>query len=172
MLVPLLPYYNRVYYQTNVSRNSTDIKNNLEFYRTKIKTDYDENPMNNMILAGLAGSLTNMPTLGLTYTEDMYALLLKILNENAVGLWGNFNMLNEKDGYNDLSLSALFVMMVLTTLGTVSISGSVSETRFYNEAMGIRTTNTCAMPKTFKRVRMTGIAGVDTYTVLNNVFYS
>ena len=171
MLVPLTPFYSKVYYLSMVSRDLSNVAENLDFYETKINPIYQDNPMNNMLRAWLAASMTNRPTVGIGYTEEAYSLLMKILDENVVGLWGNFNMQNDGNKYNDLSLGALFVLLIVTTLGTLYISGSVSETRFYNESMGIRGTNICAMPKTFKNIRVTGVGGTDTFNVINNVFY-
>lgn len=171
MLIPLTPYYNKTYFQTYVSRDLSNIAENLDFYETKIASQYETNPMNNMLRTWLIASMTNRPTVGVANTVETYTMLMKIMNENVVGLWGNFNMLNDGNKYNDLSLGALFVLLIATTLGTLYIGGSVSETRFYNESMGIRATNICAMPRTFKNIRLTGVGGVDTYNVLNNVFY-
>jgi trehalose/maltose hydrolase-like predicted phosphorylase len=171
MLVPLTPFYSKVYYLSMVSRDLSNVAENLDFYETKINPIYQDNPMNNMLRAWLAASMTNRPTVGIGYTEETYTLLMKILDENVVGLWGNFNMQNDGNKYNDLSLGALFVLLIVTTLGTLNISGSVSETRFYNESMGIKGTNICAMPKTFKNIRVTGVGGTDTFNVINNVFY-
>jgi protein-glucosylgalactosylhydroxylysine glucosidase len=171
MLVPFTTYYSKVYFQENVSRDLTNIENIYNFYKTKVMSGYTDSPLNNMLLWWVTASLTNKPINGETYTVDVYNQLLNILNTNVVGLWGNFNMLNDETNYNDLSLSALFVLMMTCSLGTLEINGSVSETRFYNESMGIKTSPTSAMPRTFKNIRMTGISGVDTYNVLNRVFY-
>jgi len=170
MLIPFTTLYSKNYFDTNLSRDSTNIEAILNFYKTKIDSRYLSNPLNNMLLSWINASLTN--TITNDYTINTYDCLCKIIDENVVGLWGNMNMQNDATGYNDLSLSAMFLLMIITTLGTIRITGSVSETRFYNESMGIKLENTCSMPKTFKNVRLTGISGVDTYNVLNKVFYS
>ncbi|NBP58910.1 hypothetical protein EBU71_20665, partial [bacterium] len=169
MLIPFTTFYSKMYFQQNMSRDNTNIAAVLNFYKDKVASQYTKNPLNNMLLAWLTASLTN--SVDTDYTVNTYNALLKIINENSVGLWGNFNMLNDSSNYNDLSLSAMFALMVASSLGTLRVTGSVSETRFYNESMGIKTENTCSMPKTFKNIRMTGISGVDTYNVLNKVFY-
>lgn len=169
MLIPILTYYSETYLKTNLSRTSSVISSNLTFYQDKVESVYQSNPMNNMILAWLNTSLTNYDQ---TYPEKANTAIKKILTDNIQGVWGHFSMDNESRDYNDLSLSSMFILMLLTTLGTLRITGSVSETRFYSESMGIRSSNTSSMPRTWKNFKMTGIgARGDTISVLNQVYY-
>jgi trehalose/maltose hydrolase-like predicted phosphorylase len=170
MLIPLSPYYNDTWYKTNLSRTYTSIATNVDFYKTKLSSPYDTNPMNNLIIAWLQGSMTNNDS---SYPQTFATSLKKIYTDNVVGIWGQFNMDNKTTDYNDISLSSLFVLMMLTTMGTLKISGSVSETRFYSESMGIRYASTASMPNTWKNVKVTGVgARGDTYSILNQVYYT
>jgi hypothetical protein len=170
MLIPLLSYYNDTYLKTNTSRGVGTIQDNLKFYKRKIENGYQSNPMNNMILTWIDGLLLNYSSV---YPDVMNANLLKTISENVKGIWGNFNMENKETEYNDISLSSMYILMLLQTTGSLKVSGSVSETHFYNESMGIRADSTCNMPKTWKNIKLTGIgSGRDTFSVLNNVYYS
>jgi trehalose/maltose hydrolase-like predicted phosphorylase len=177
MLIPVLTYYNETYYKANTNRGLDTIKSNLDFYKTRLQTAYQSNPMNNMILTWLDGILLNhpsTPTSGVfDYPDLMNTDILKIISENSKGVWGNFNMDNKDSAFNDISLSSMYILMLLTTVGTLKITGSVSETHFYNDSMGMRAYNTSNMPKTWKNVKLTGVGlGNETYNVLNNIYYS
>ena len=60
-------------------------------------------------------------------------------------------------GTNEPCLSAMFVMMILTTVGTLRYTGNVTDTRFYTERMGFKTVPSCNMPAAWKSVKMTGV---------------
>lgn len=169
MLIPMMTYYSETYLKTNLNRTPDVVETNLNFYKNKVATVYQSNPLNNMIIAWLNASLTNYDS---SYPDKVNDSMIKILNENVQGVWGHFSMDNASRDYNDLSLSSMFILMLLTTLGTLKIAGSVSETRFYSESMGLRSSNTSSMPKTWKNLRLTGIGSRgDTYSVLNQVYY-
>lgn len=170
MLIPLLAYYNDTFFKTTSYRDLSTIQDNFNFFKTKVQTAYQNNPMNNMILSWISAQLLNYDSI---YPDIVNTYILKTINENVKGVWGNFNMNNNNTEYNDVSLSSLFVLMMMTTVGTLKITGSVSETRFYNESMGIKGENTTNMPRTWKNVKVTGV-GVNncTIAVLNNVYYT
>jgi trehalose/maltose hydrolase-like predicted phosphorylase len=176
MLIPLVSYYNNTFLTSKPCRNLGTIENNLNFYKSKIQPSfYEHNTMNNMIIAWLGGVLVNYnsglnpPT---TYPDFLNDYIVKIMNENVKGIWGNFNMDNNEADYNDISLSSLFILLLMTSVGTLRITGSVSATRFYNEAMGIGYESMTNMPRTWRRLRLTGIGNKgDSYSILNNVYY-
>lgn len=170
MLIPLLTFYSDTYLATNINRDMTTIESNLMFYQNTVQPGYTTNPLNNLILAWMNASLTNS---GATYPALFNTALLNVINDNAVGLWGDLNMDNDANGYHDNSLGSMVALMLMTTLGTLRITGIVTETRFYAEAMGFFVDNTSSMPTTWKSMRLTGVGACgDTYNVLNMNYYS
>jgi trehalose/maltose hydrolase-like predicted phosphorylase len=168
-LVPLLSYYSRTFFAVNPSRDWTTIQRNIDVESPKIETAFQPNPMNNMILSWLTGTLTNYDA---SYPNLFNESIKKIIDQNVQGIWGNFSMNNSGGDYNDLSLSSLFILHLLCTSGTLRVTGSVSETRFYAESMGIHNDPTCSMPKTWKAMRLTGVGqNQDTFNIINQVFY-
>jgi trehalose/maltose hydrolase-like predicted phosphorylase len=168
-LIPLTAYYNELFLKQNYSRNKDTIKTNMEFYETKIDSAFETNPLNNMILAWLSGQLTNYDSTFPTKFEDA---LKKIVTENTRGVWGNLDMTNNGASFNDLSLSALLILLISTSVGTLKISGQVSETRFYSESMGLKCENVASMPKSWKRLKISGVGtNLGSYVVLNDVYY-
>jgi protein-glucosylgalactosylhydroxylysine glucosidase len=171
MLIPLVSCYWDMYFNTCCSstRDWTNLETNLNFYKDKISQEYENNPLNNLMLAWMNAELTNHRS---SYPVSFYNALLKTLDENVVGLWGNLNMDNKDNAFNDNSLSSMFILMLLTTVSTVRLTGIVTETRFYTEAMGFKVDNTSSMPRTWKNIKITGIgSGRDTYNITNQVYY-
>jgi hypothetical protein len=66
----------------------------------------------------------------------------------------------------DPCVCAMFVMMIVTTVGTVRFTGNVTETRFYTERMGFKTSPSCIMPSSWKSVKLAGIGSKQ--SVVNN----
>ena len=169
MLIPLLSYYNNLYLTNNPSRNASTINANLTYYQNTIVPAYENCPLNNLILAWMNGTIINT---GINYSETFNQAVLNIINNNVFGLWGNINMDNNDNVFQDISLGCMFALMLLTTVGTLKMTGVVTETRFYTEEMGFSVSNTSAMPSTWKNVKLTGL-GVNgqVFNVTNSVYY-
>jgi hypothetical protein len=168
-LLPLAPYYFEVFMRQNTNRNKYTIERNLQAIDNRIEQAFQANPLNTILLAWLNGYLMCCDT---AYTSTFSASLQSILTTNVVGVWGNFNANNSTGEYNDLSLSSMFILMLLTGPGTLRIRGMVTETRFYTETMGIYVATSHYMPNTWRNLRISGV-GKDktTYNVLNEVTY-
>lgn len=169
MMIPLVNYYSETYYATNPTRDEEDIGSNLTYYSSRINSQYANNPLNNMILAWLNGSLINSDA---SSPASFNTAVLKVINENVQGLWGVLNMDNSDTQFQDISLGAMFALMLLTTVGTVRMTGVVTETKFYTSAMGFFVDNTSSMPSTWKNMKLTGLGlNGTTYNVLNKIYY-
>jgi hypothetical protein len=153
----------------NTNRNKDTIERNLQAIDNRIEQAFQANPLNTILLAWLKGYLMCCDT---AYTSTFGASLQSILTTNVVGVWGNFNANNSTGEYNDLSLSSMFILMLLTGPGTLRVRGMVTETRFYTETMGIYVATSHYMPNTWKNIRISGV-GKDktTYNVLNEMTY-
>jgi len=168
-LLPLAPYYFEVFMRQNTNRNKDTVIRNLQAIDEKIVQSFEDHPLNTILVTWLQGYLM---CCDLTYTSTFGTSLQSMLTTNVVGIWGNFNVSNSSSEYNDLSLSSMFILMLLTGPGTLRIRGMVTETRFYTETMGIYVAPSHYMPNTWKNLRITG-AGKDktTYNVLNEATY-
>ena len=168
-LLPLSPYYFEVFMRQNNNRDKNTIIRNLLASDDEIAQDFITHPLNNILLTWLRGYLM---CCDISYTDQFAAGLQSILTTNVVGVWGNFNTLNNSTEYNDLSLSSMFILMLLTGPGTLRVRGMVTETRFYTESMGLYVSPSHYFPRTWKNVRITGV-GKDkaSYNVLNELTY-
>lgn len=168
-LIPLTPYYFEVFMRQNSNRDKNTIIRNLDFLINKVNQNFISHPLNNMLQTWLQGYIMCCDT---SYTTTFYNSLQNVLSTNVLGIWGNFNVTNSATDYNDLSLSALFVLMMLTGPGTLRVRGMVSETRFYTESMGIFVAPSHYLPNTWKNIRITGVGKDNSaYNVLNEVAY-
>jgi protein-glucosylgalactosylhydroxylysine glucosidase len=169
MVVPLLSYYSQTYFSSYTSRDHTNIRTNLDFYEGRVNPAFESHPINNIILAWLKGSLTNYDE---TFPEVFNTAVLKVVQDNLVGPWGNMNSSNSAQGLNDNSLGSMFLLMLLTTMAGAQIHGVVTPTRFYTECLGFSVPSTTSMPKTWKNIKLTGVgAQGDSYNVVNKVYY-
>lgn len=169
-IIPITPYYFEVFMRQNVNRDKDTIARNLTFVESRINAAYTAHPLNTLLQTWLKAYIMGFDS---TYAATFYTALQNVLSTNVVGVWGNFNAGNSSTDYNDLSLGALFLLMLATGPGTLRIRGTVSETRFYSEALGIRVSPSHAMPTTWKNIRLNGI-GKDkaSYNVLNELYYN
>lgn len=166
--VPLTAIYNENYFQTNIGRNLTTIQTNYDLYAGLVNPTHEKHPLNNIIVAWIQAQLCALDS---NYTETFYQQILKIIEENVHGLWGDFR-LPGGPAFNDIAVSSMFLLMILSSIGTVKFSGSISETRFYNSALGYKIDHCYSMPKTFKNVRITGLGpDSDSHVIINDQYY-
>lgn len=168
-LLILHPYYSSLYYSPNYPcRDNQSIKNNVDYFSSKINSSFISDPLNNLILSSLRASISqvDISTLNTFYTQ-----LLTTIQQNGNELWGQFNRINQNMG-NDVSLSALFILIFLTNIGGLKIYGGVTESKFYYEEFGIRGINNANMPNTWKNILIKGVGpSQHIYNVVNNIFY-
>jgi trehalose/maltose hydrolase-like predicted phosphorylase len=168
-LIILHPYYSSLYFSPNYPcRDNQSIKNNVNYFNERISSQFANDPFNDILLSGLNGSIAQVDT---NTMSTFYTQLLETLQQHGTELWGNFNRVNSKMG-NDVSLSAMFLMLFLTNIGGLKIYGGVTESKFYYEEFGIRGVYNANMPNTWKNIRIKGVGSTQQlYNVVNNLFY-
>lgn len=169
-VIPITPFYFEVFMRQNVNRDKDTIVRNLTFVESRVNAAFTDHPLNTMLQTWLKAYIMGYDS---TYAATFESGLAGVLSTNVVGIWGNFNGSNSATDYNDLSLSALFLLMLVTGPGSLRIRGTVSETRFYAEALGVKVSPSHAMPTTWKNVRLNGV-GKDkaSFNVLNELYYN
>jgi trehalose/maltose hydrolase-like predicted phosphorylase len=168
-LIILFPYYSSLFFDPNKPcRDTQSILTNLEYYLQRIVAKYDSDPLNNMIVSLLYASVMQTDT---TKINTFYSRLIKVFEENIREVWGHFNRVSAEQG-NDITLSALFIMMFVNGIGGLRIDGGVTESKFYYEEFGIKGKYFANMPNTWKNIRLKGI-GVrqELYNVVNTQTY-
>lgn len=162
-LVPLLPLYSEVLFKTHRERDMAKmIADNIEGIAVQAEASSSTKKdlfINDMITAWLQGQLytASLPSKNArTTTTDFEGSLASVLAAAYLPPWGMFGSGN-KNGTCDVSLCAMFVLMLITTVGTVRIAGNVTETRFYTEKMGLQASHAARMPTGWKSIKMTGV---------------
>jgi hypothetical protein len=140
-LVPLLPMYSEVLAK---SHRGLDIK---KMVAQNMPMDFNThgNVLNLLIKAWLAGA---------TSATSLDTELANIVNTCFSSPWSIFD---SRDGSTDVSLCAMFLLVIATTTGTLRFGGNVTETRFYTEKLGLSSSHACYMPRAWKCVKMGGV---------------
>jgi trehalose/maltose hydrolase-like predicted phosphorylase len=169
-LIILNPYYSNLYFNPNYQcRDSNAIKNNINYYNSKITPTYENDILNNIILTSLNASVMQNDTNNI---DNFYDKLIETLDENSKELWGYFGRVGNNSG-NDVSLNAFLLMMFLGNIGGLRVQGGVTESKFYYEEMGIKGTYNANMPSTWKNIKLKGVGpNAELFNVVNNVYYS
>jgi hypothetical protein len=168
-LIPLLPLYSETLQKTHRSLNMSGvISANIALTQTLPQTPptnsiapEQTHPINDILVAWLYGTSR--------HTVDTFEQkLCEIIEKHYTGPWSMFTMSKPNADMNDVSLCAMLVLAVMTTAGTIRLGGNVTETRFYTEKMGLKSSHACYMPKPWKSVKITGIGKErSTVSVLN-----
>jgi protein-glucosylgalactosylhydroxylysine glucosidase len=168
-LIILNPYYSSIYFDPNLPcRDNQSIQDNIDYYSGRISTTYSTDPLNNLIFAGLHASVSQVDSDNMS---TFYTQLLDTFYYNGNELWGQFSRIGPNSG-NDVSLSALLILIILTSIGGLKIYGGVTESKFYYEEFGIRGIYFANMPNTWKNIRIKGVGqNKQLYNVVNNLFY-
>jgi hypothetical protein len=172
-LIPLLPMYSEVLFKTHPALDAAKvIRANvlLEEADGTGKTCEHISALNTMITAWLHGELyaSSFPSPSGEQKTDFETSLGALLESAYQPPWRLFS----SKGTNDVSLCAMFVLMLITTLGTVRIAGNVTETRFYTEKMGLRVSHASRMPPTWKSMRLSGVGPSKATSVVWNNSYT
>ena len=170
-IIPLLPLFNRVYFNVNSSRTISDVGKNLTFYLPKIKSAYSSHVWNNMFIMGAYSFLSQSVSSNMT---NVITYISKVLQDNVVGDWGYVNTRNDPARGNDITINALFVLLILTCFCGVKINGSTNPSNVTVEAYGIEIPGSgrgAIMPSTWSSVniRLSSTNGAGFNNVMNTL---
>jgi hypothetical protein len=153
----LLPYYSTYYFNDYSTRNNSAIQRNINFYSTRIDSNFDSNVLNNMLLMASYGVLSQ------TDTDNMLnfvTYMTKLFDENVLGYWGVMNTANNPKQGNDVSLSAMYIFIILTCICGLKIRGSTAPSNTKLEEYGIVESLWKYMPSTWASIKV-GSVGVN-----------
>lgn len=72
---------------------------------------------------------------------------------------------------NDIAISSMFVLMFLTSLGGLRITGGINQARFYYEEFMIKSKSAFVLPESWKSLTISGVGlGEGMFTILNKVY--
>lgn len=142
------------------------IKKNLDFYQTRITPGFETHPYNVAAVGLLSGIVAQKDT---SYLSSFYTQFVNFPETNTVGVWNNFRPYAVNTKQNDITMSALYLLMLLVSVCGVTIQGGVAETKFYYEEMKLKFPIGAVMPSSWRSVLITGLGPKkQTATILNS----
>lgn len=99
----------------------------------------------------------------------VHQMILNALDEGERDIWGAMSS-EASSSYNDVTLSALFVLSFATGFAGLHLSGGVSQSGFYYEPFGVRVHASSYLPSSWQNLVVTGADG-RTRNVINRSLY-
>jgi hypothetical protein len=175
-LIILMPYFSRDFFTMFPELQMLQtIKDNLAYYTTKMDEKFENNAINDLIIGTTYANLAQQePTYHMrNHTSLLYLDQLNNVMDNAtIQPWHTFfNSINRK-AYNDVSVSALYLLSLITGCAGIRVLGGINEARFYYEEFGIRSRTANVMPKYWQSLELRGIGHKQQkFTITNAMFY-
>jgi trehalose/maltose hydrolase-like predicted phosphorylase len=169
-LEPLLilhPYYSKFFFTIPNSTNGSPIydvyttKNNLDLYsNTRLNSSYSQNSFNKLLIATLYARIAQQETTTSDKTlaiEKFNENMLEFFENSTLQPWGSFYNSQYTKTYNDIGVSSMFILGILTSIIGLKITGKVDSDRNYFEELGITSETAGIMPKTWGTLEIYGI---------------
>ncbi len=184
LLEPLLilhPYYSKFLFSITNETNFLykydveTIKNNLNWYSILINENYKQNSFNKILQATLYGRIAQLDSTYNynTYIEKFETEMDNVFNNCTLQPWTTFYNSQYTKTYNDIGVSSMFILGILTSIMGLRITGSVDDTKYYTEDFGIKSETANILPKTWKSIEVTGIGSDSSldYCIINKLIY-
>ena len=174
-LVPLLPYYDYVWFKTE-GKKPTSVIGNLNNVASMGSAAHPYNLLMRAILYARAAQIdlinAKVPTdaAKLTWLELFQdALTTATSATNMSPVWGNLRSpaVGDTMGYNDVSCSAMLLLAICMGACGARITGGVAETRFYYERFALQTDAAALLPSAWKSVTLNGLSNTGMFRTLN-----
>jgi hypothetical protein len=168
-LILTTPYYKSLYLALDDRRNATTIDASNAYYESRISSKFERHPYNvfPIAISNAQVAQTLPPSLAESRIASFQTSILSFIMEHGDGLWGNLNLSSDRRR-NDVNLSAMLILSVLTGPLGFTITGGVTETRYYYQQLGFDHYASSLMPPSWGRVTVTNMGGVSAATIVNN----
>ncbi len=190
LLEPLLilyPYYSKYFFTITNNTNgrfeydAVTLKDNLTSYLSRLNPEYEQNSFNKLLIATLYAKIAQLEKLDTITNIDYRKVAIDEFNthileffENAtLQPWKTFYNSQYTKTYNDLGVSSMFILGLLTTIVGLRITGNIDSSKIYLEDLGIKSEPSNIMPNTWRSLEVYGIGSSSSlhYCVLNQLLY-
>jgi trehalose/maltose hydrolase-like predicted phosphorylase len=190
LLEPLLimfPYYSKHFFTIQNDVNGLfnydiyTLKDNLTYYISRLNSDMSNNALNKLLIAFLKAEIAQLETIDTSGTDnraiaiDEFNTYIKEFFSNCINQpWNGFynSYTTKTPSFNDIGISSMFILGLLTTLISLSIEGKLNDTRDYLHDIGIESNPSYILPKSWKSIEAyIGNATKDHYCILNQLLY-
>jgi hypothetical protein len=171
-LIILHPFYNEKlqnYFQLTSTSVLQAMLDNALYYESRIIEGMETNSINQLVLNAVYGTLSqNADTNNIT----KWLSTATALEQSAMTPWRTLKNSFFNRPYNDLAVSSLFILNILTGLAGAKVEGAITAGRYVNQDFGIALRGSSVLPRTWKRLRVTAIHGIDIVDLTNILFYN
>jgi trehalose/maltose hydrolase-like predicted phosphorylase len=174
-MVVIHPFYSRDFFNTSVQYSVATMHANTNYYLTKLSGASATNGVNLAILGAIHGTMGQQETEYAARDADataFYSNMQALFAGATIPPWNTMYNSLYKKSFNDIAVSASFVLGVVTSLAGLRVAGGINEARFLYEDYGIKSRTANVMPKTWKKMTVTGVGWTgSTYTITNAQYY-
>lgn len=172
----LMPYYSKDYLQDISSyQHMSLLKDNVNYYFTKTEHAFENNAMNQLVMSNLWSTISQLETAyadKVASSDKIANALTNVYTYATLPPWGTFKNSLFRKTYNDIAVSSLFVLNLLTGIAGIRVHGGITDARFYYEDFSLQSRTANVMPKTWKRLFFTGVGmKKEMYTITNELYY-
>ena len=149
------------------------VTKNLVYWNGRLDPTVDDNAVNQLIIVHASAQQSQVDA---TTIADFSAACQSFFDTHRCALGYPNLVIGSQDGAdgndkdNDLALSAMFIQAIVQGLGGLTVTGGVTETRFYYAEMGVVAPISVALPITWERLHINGI-GQRSFTSTNRILY-
>ena len=136
-LIPLVPYYSYIFYNVDLNSTTAAPTSNVAFWSDHITPGDELVPVNQLLLAMVSAQAAQMTTVSEDrdlLLSNLMVLLSGVVSDATTPNWGNLTRFGSTRTYNDITLSALFILVIVLGCASVSLQGGVAASHFYYEA--------------------------------------
>lgn len=178
-LLMLHPYYSKMFYCCKPEFNKNTYYGNLDHWDKRLSTETENHYWNTLMEATLLATAAQMETEYSVKQERMNSYLAAIGNlmeYSTLEPWKNFyNPFSALDTItnqsNDLSISAMYILNLLTGIGGLRIRGGINSARYVYEPFGVISRSAYVMPETWREIVLNGVGTQEESIKITNSLY-
>lgn len=175
MLLLLQPQLRDAMFGPDSGRSfSGALKQNVQAWAPLYMNAASKHPVDRMILAQAYAQLaqSEVAAADAQLAATAFATCFSDVIASAQNSWGNLVGYDTFGAFNNLNLSAMLLLAITHGLGGISLTGGVTETRFYYAEMGVVAAFSSAMPMSWERLYVRGVGPAQKdFSILNHLLY-
>lgn len=187
-LLILHPYYSKEFHNLTGFQAPNALEDNIRHNLQNLHVDASTNYWNTLLLGTLRATQSQQTkccqNAHVNDMSEFMSSLESFLTHNTVGPWeilynNTLPIFTSRQAgtgeigtvTNDISISAMFLLMLVTGIGGLRIVGGINAARFYYEEFQIITKTGNVMPDTWKNLTVQGVGVQEiTFNITNKVY--
>lgn len=190
-LLILHPYYSKEFMSLSVNHTKETLRGNIEHYNNANlpHSSHDNHYFNRNIKSAIYGSIAQQESsYGLRSSNigsfkleldrmfganevGPWCVLKNFLSPSSTGVPGTSCSVHPTGIINDISISAAFLLNLITSIGGLSICGGISSSRYYYSPYEIKSKHGNVLPPTWKNMTIKGVGSSKSTVKVTNSMY-